>query len=124
MGHLKLKNHGRTGLPQPDAERMKIGDSWILKKDYDILLARIHRDATKKLHADVMQQARLDTAEIQTNWLYGAFALALHRAYGWGAVRITRALHATDEVAGEIADLRIPDIWDLVAQETHIEFRG
>ena len=119
MGRLKLK---RTGLAQPQAERMKIGDSWILKKDYQQFLARIHRDATKKLDADVMHKARLETAEIQTNWLYGAFALALHRAYGWGPIRIARALHATDDVAGEIASMSIRDIWDLVSQETNVKF--
>ena len=121
MGRLKLHH---TGLQQPLAERMKIGDSWILKKDYNLFLASIHRKATRNLNAEVMAQARLDTAEIQTNWLYGAFALALHREFGWDADKIAQALRATDEVAGEIADLRIHDIWDLVSEETNVQMIG
>lgn len=119
MGKLKLH---RTGLRQPYAERMKIGDSWILKKDYARLLSKLKKDTCNELTADVMTKAREETCDIQSSWMLGAFALALHREYGWDTDNIARALAAVDAVAGEITDNKIPDILKQVEEETGVKF--
>lgn len=119
MGKLKLKP---TGLPQPKAPRVKIGDSWILKKDYDAFLAVAKRNAERSVNNAKVAEERARCADIQSNWLYAAFALALHREYGWDAARLLRALKAVDKVAGDISSIRIDNIWKYVSQETGLTF--
>lgn len=119
MGKLKLKP---TGLLQPNAQRVKVGDSWILKKDYDRILKIAWAEAEKSITESKLEAEKARYADTQSNWLYASFALALHREYGWGAVRISRALRAVDKVAGEICDIYIDDIWDYVSEETGLMF--
>ena len=62
----------------------------------------------------------MDVEDQFTDWLYGAFALALHRKFGFGAKRIADVFSLTQDIKNELLDSGIGHlaVWDLVAEET------
>lgn len=72
---------------------------------------------------NLLQANRGDVVDEFTAWLYGAFALALHRKCGFGAKRVATLLEELRDIKNDLIEQEIyyEEIWDIVRDEVGID---
>ena len=85
----------------------------------------IPQSTFEQIRLTLAQEALLDAEDMMYNRIYSAVILALHRAYGFGQIRINRLLRELDNVSSWVTDKNVPwsEIMRVLDEETGIIIR-
>ena len=121
MGKLKAKNWQYQRKPMHDPGLMaaiELANYQLKVRKQAIRVLEVNKEVQKHT-----KQHRYDVEDEFTDWLFGAFALVMHRKYGFGAKRIAALFDDMQELREELqlegVDHR--KIWDMVRDEVKLD---
>ena len=123
MGKLKAKDWRKTDKQRHPVDLAVLNA--VQLADYQL---KVRKQAARVLaiNEEVEKhtlQHRWDVEDEFTDWLFGCFALVMHRKYGFGARRIAGLFDAMQEMRKELVDQGVDHerIWDMVRDEVHLD---
>lgn len=115
-------------LPKSKPKTINVGLALALEvANYEL---QVKKQARRELAINKEVQAvtdsyRDDIENEATDWLYGSFALALHRKYGFGSKRIAALFDMLQDIKNELIAEGIDHekIWDMVRDEIGLDIQ-